>query len=469
MGANTCRGGTNGAGAAVPYAMNSGYAMLFQRLLGMTPRYPFEAVKTTTCFEHASRPYFTTSDVSDWQLVSVHALQSGEAYLQPYDLPTLRKTTDLGLKLPRISYYTTPAFLALWNTNDSNQHRVTANQTLLVALGQSFSSANGITPLSTAGLDAGHAVAGTDCNGCHKSLDPLRQFWANQFDYNDRNDFPARASFTGAAANPRPSTMGGVMAFGNVNAMGASMLDLGGLLLQVTDANDPAQPISRFALAMTQKLCYFANSTGCLETDPVFRKIAQGFEASNFNFPALVKELFASPLVTGAATTETFTNGGVQVSIARKDQLCASLSGRLGRDVCALSVPLPSSTQNATLKIATSIPADAFSRGSEIPITASDPTLFFRAASEMLCENVANQVVDGSAPVYASTDSMGAMARMVTDIMGYPPSDGHYAMALQILQEHYSAVTAAKGTASNALKSVFTLACESPTSLSLGI
>lgn len=470
-GFNTCRGGMNGAGQAVPYAMNSGYAMLFQRMLGMTPRYPFEAVQQTTCFEHPSKPYFTTSDLSDWSLVTVRPLQSGESYIQPFDLPTLRKTTELPLKLPRFGYYTTPAFLALWNTNDSNQHRVTANQTLLVAYGQSFSAANSIVPLSAAGLDSAHSVAGSECVGCHKSLDPLRQFWASQFDFNDRNDFPAKASFTGAAANPRPSSTGGLLAFGSVNAMGASMADLGGLLQQNVDHSDSNQPINRFALSMTQKLCYFANATACVESDPEFRRVAHDFEASNYNFPSLVKELFSSPLVTGASQTDTFTDGGVLVSIARKDQLCASLKSRLGLDVCALSAPLPTSAQNTTIKIATAIPADAFSRGSEIPVTASDPTLFFRAATEMLCENVATQVVDASSgsSVFASSDAQGAMAKMVTDIMGYPPSASHYADALGVLKEHYSAVMGAKNTATNALRSTFVLACESPTSLSFGL
>jgi len=470
-GFNTCRGGMNGAGQAVPYAMNSGYAMLFQRMLGMTPRYPFEAVQQTTCFEHPSKPYFTTSDLSDWSLVTVRPLQSGESYIQPFDLPTLRKTTELPLKLPRFGYYTTPAFLALWNTNDSNQHRVTANQTLLVAYGQSFSAANSIVPLSAAGLDSAHSVAGSECVGCHKSLDPLRQFWASQFDFNDRNDFPAKASFTGAAANPRPSSTGGLLAFGSVNAMGASMADLGGLLQQNVDHSDSNQPINRFALSMTQKLCYFANATACVESDPEFRRVAHDFEASNYNFPSLVKELFSSPLVTGASQTDTFTDGGVLVSIARKDQLCASLKSRLRLDVCALSAPLPTSAQNTTIKIATAIPADAFSRGSEIPVTASDPTLFFRAATEMLCENVATQVVDASSgtSVFASSDAQGAMAKMVTDIMGYPPSASHYGDALGVLKEHYSAVMGAKNTATNALRSTFVLACESPTSLSFGL
>jgi hypothetical protein len=140
--------------------------------------------------------------------------------------------------------------------------------------------------------------------------------------------------------------------------------------------------------------------------------------------------------------------------------------------VCSLTVPLPTTTQAATVKIATSVPADAYSRGSEVPITASDPTLFFRAATEMLCENVATQVVDATSgtTVYASTDSTNAIAAMVQNIMGYPPSDGdHYSQAIQILTEHYTSVTAAKGTATNALRSTFTLACESPTSLSFGL
>ena len=75
-----------------------------------------------------------------------------------------------------------------------------------------------------AGLDTAHSVAGSECFGCHKSLDPLRQFWATQYDFNDRNDFPTRGTFNGGAANPRPTTIGGALAFGNVNATGANML-----------------------------------------------------------------------------------------------------------------------------------------------------------------------------------------------------------------------------------------------------
>src|SRR4029077_1541582 len=100
---------------------------------------------------------FTTEDVSTWSWVTLRPLNSGETRLLAYDLPNIRKATELGLASPRFGLYTTPSYLALWNTNDSNQHRVTANQTLLIALGQSFTSASSITPLSMHGLDMHHS------------------------------------------------------------------------------------------------------------------------------------------------------------------------------------------------------------------------------------------------------------------------------------------------------------------------
>jgi len=467
-----CRGG-----AIVATGMFNGTSLLFQRLLGFTPRFPFSG--NPTCFEQASKPYLTTGDLTDWQWVTIN--HNSSATTRPatlsFQLPTLRTWTSMSLSLPRVGFYTTPAFLALWNTNDSNQHRVTANQTLLVALGQALSSANSITPLSMSGLDNAHSVAGSECLGCHKLLDPLRQFWATEYDFNDRNDFPAANRFTGGGANPRPSATGGVLAFDDVNATGGNMYALGPLLMQVTDSQVSGQTVSRFAMAVTQQLCYYANSSGCLETDPEFRRVAIAFQNDNYQFPTLIRELFSSPLVTNATTTMTTEQNGVTISISRRDQICASLSNRLGiADVCSLGVPLPSSTQSATLKIVNSVATDAFSRGSEIPVTPADPTLFYRAASEMLCENVAAKVVDATGSMYQSASYANAISDMVARVVGYSPADAHYAMAVQILTEHYNNALAssqnsgsAASKATNALRSTFALACQSPTSLSFGL
>jgi hypothetical protein len=124
--------------------------------------------------------------------------------------------------------------------------------------------------------------------------------------------------------------------------------------------------------------------------------------------------------------------------------------------------------QRAAFRIAGSVPADTFSRGAESPVTPATPTLFFRAASEMLCENVAAKVVDVTGSRYSSTDVDTALADMVVTIMGYTPMDPHHDPALQILHSHYTE-SLAGGTATNALRSVFSLACQSPTSLAFGL
>src|SRR5690606_17016788 len=146
----------------------------------------------------------------------------------------------------------------------------------------------------------------------------------------------------------------------------------GNLLAQIVDTTVEDDPVNRFAIAMTQSLCFYANSAECSLTDPEFRRVAKSFEQSDFSFPTLVSELFASPLVTGSASTESTAASGAVVSIARRDHLCTALSHRLGvEDVCGLDVPRPNSTQQATIDMAEAIVADAFSRGSERPVTPS--------------------------------------------------------------------------------------------------
>ena len=114
--------------------------------------------------------------------------------------------------------------------------------------------------------------------------------------------------------------------------------------------------------------------------------------------------------------------------------------------------------------------ADAFSRGSQLPVTSSEPNLFYRAASELVCEAVAAQVVDATTgTVYSSSSYQTAISDMVVNIMGVPASDPHYAAVLSALQAHYAAAIAAKATATSALRSTFSAACQSPTSLALGI
>jgi hypothetical protein len=272
------------------------------------------------------------------------------------------------------------------------------------------------------------------------------------------------------------------------------MTDLGPLLLKVTDG-DAKKPTPLFATQVAQQLCFWANSAPCATDDPVFRGVVQDFVAANYNFPALVKELFSSALITGAAATSTFPadstgNETVPVSISRQAHLCAALSNRLNvPDLCALTAAVPTSAQNTTVTIAGSVAQDAFSRGSQTPVTPSYPDLFYRAATEELCENLANQVVDATGSPFTSsstscTNGDGVLTKMVEQVMGIAPSDPIHDQALQILQTHCAAATATKstttggrptggGTAASGqttgLRSTFVLACESPTSLGIGL
>jgi hypothetical protein len=348
---------------------------------------------------------------------------------------------------------------------------------MIASVGLGFTAELEITPVSTVGLDEEHAATEPLCYACHKSLDPLRNFWANEFDYNDRNDFADNQqggmggpTFGTSATAPRPTDKGGAVAFGNVNEEGADMLSLGPMLLSIKDS----QGMPRFAIAMAQQLCYWADSAGCAEEDNEFRRVVQAFIDSDYDFKTLVVELMSSPLVTNFSDTTTFETRNVVVSVTRRDHLCAALGNRLDLgDVCGLDYAFPysngfgggdseSETIRAVFRIAGTIAADAFSRGSEVPVTPSIPTLFYAAGSELLCENVAGKVVGA---VYNGKEDI---PDMVSDVMGYTTSEPEHDSAVTILEEHYDAALLASN-ADNALKSTFALACQAPTSLGLGI
>jgi hypothetical protein len=375
------------------------------------------------------------------------------------------------------------------------------NQTLLAALGQSFTSDNDLTPLSEVGLASSHTTTSGECYGCHKSLDPMRMFFGNQYDFNDRNDFVANP-FSGSQPNPRPTgALQAGFAFADVNwaapSTGTSLSDLGPLLLQATDqdTSDPGGPLPLFALSVAQQLCFWGNSNACSPSDPAFRAVVADFVSSKYNFPSLVKELFSSALMTGAVATATYPadsagSATVPISISRQFHLCAALSNRMGvSDVCALQAAVPTSAQSTTLTIAGSVAADAFSRGSQTPVAPAYPDLFYRAATEELCENVAKLVVDATGGPYTSSSTScangdGLLTKFVEQVMGLNPSDSLHEGALGILENHCAMAAKVKttttgggfggGTTStsaqtNSVRSTFVLACESPSSLGIGL
>jgi len=417
---------------------------LFNLLLGRVPDDPgFTGTGTLPCRAFNTAPQFLDSDFTDWREVTMRAPGASESPSAFWDLPTLRNAGEVVVTLPRTGFFTTPAFFANWQTNSSNQNRVSMNQTLIVALGKSFDGAGSTVPVSENGVDQEHA-SDPACYACHRTLDPMRQFFRQSFtiQYGQQTD-------AGVIAQNGEFAFDGVTGTGT----GRGVLDLADLL-----ATHP-----RFAAAWAQKLCTWADSAPCSEDDPEFLRVAKAFRDSGHDFRVLAREMLSSPLVTGTASTKTFTDRGYVVSIARADHLCAALSNRLGlAGACQVN--------GTTRNLSATLPVDAYSRGAESPVLTSDTSLFYRSITENLCRALADQVVDvGAAPRFSSKSPAAAVDDMVRSVMALVDGDARQSGATTILNEHYAAALKTGATARDALKSTFVLACSSPTAVSVGL
>jgi hypothetical protein len=117
--------------------------------------------------------------------------------------------------------------------------------------------------------------------------------------------------------------------------------------------------------------------------------------------------------------------------------------------------------------IARVLPSDAYSRGSDEPVLANDPNLFFRTGMENLCATLANKLIDNqNSGRWSSGSPQPAFADFVHTLMGV--GTARDATPLQILSEHFASARAAGLSASDALKSTFVLACMSPSITGMG-
>jgi hypothetical protein len=379
----------------------------------------------------------TDADFNDWRLVDIGTATGAAPAPLFYDLDSLRGATKINLKLPRVGFFTSPAFLANWDTNDDNQFRVTASQTVITALGEIFSPADLTPTLRTDGLNDAHTAPGSTCYGCHQFLDPMRLYFG-------------KALSTKYQAPEKPMT--GTASF----AFDGSSHDAGDLYtLADTLISHP-----HFADAWVQKLCYYANSQACDEKDPEFQRISAVFVASKYDFKAMAAELFASPLVTGAVETQTFKNEAYLVSITREQHLCQLLDKRLGQTgTCALAA-----------SFANLIPDDDFSRGSAVPVQPAVTSLFHFSAAEKLCDKVASKVVGTTATaLFNPNQPDAALDSLTQNLMGLSPIHSRYATARAALADHLAQAKVGGATPTIALRSAFTLACLSPDVVALGL
>jgi hypothetical protein len=411
-------------------------------------------ISGTSCPGGAGTGQLTAADYADWTMTTIRPPNGAETPTAFYDLQALRGGASMVLKRPYVGFFTTPAFFANWQTNTSNQARVTINQTLIVATGAQIDGTDTTTPSGTPGLDATHAATPA-CVNCHQLLDPTRSIFSSTFSWN-----------YGMQTDPTWQNQKGLFAFQGVETALGSIYDLGKTLA--------AHPL--FATAWAEKLCYYVNSEACTPTDPELLRLVDAFKASNYSWNALVKAVVTSPITTHAVTTATATTNGEVVAVSRRDHLCASWNARLGfTDICALDVSKAPVAPASALAIVGGLPSDGYGRGSVAPVLPNEPTLFYRSGIENLCETIAGLVIDAKAPppgakTWSSAQSDAAIPEFVSLVMGLPASDPRAAGALSALQAHFAAAKQQAGIAAgDALKSTFVAACLSPSAVSMGM
>jgi hypothetical protein len=402
----------------------------------------------------AKAAQLVAGDFADWTMVTLRQPNAGEATTAFYDLPSLRAATELVLATPRVGFFSTPAFFANWQTNISNQMRVTMHQTLIVATGSSIDGTDGTNPPGTPGLDATHAGQGA-CFGCHMVLDPTRSIFSATWSWNYHNQVDSKWT-----------SQPGIFAFRNVVQPVRSLADFGGVL-----ANHPL-----VASGWVQKLCYYVNSAACDAVDPEFLRIVNLFQSSGYAWNALVKTLVTSPITTHAVETRTAQTNGDVIAVSRRDHLCAALNARLGfTDVCGLDALGKRAMATTIPEIVSGLPSDAYGRGAVAPVLPNQPTLFFRAGTENICEAVAAQVVDPASSQpglkqWSSTQPDTAIADFVGTLMALTPSDARSAPLQALLKAHFTAATQQPGVnATQALRSTFVVACLAPSAVSVGL
>lgn len=382
------------------------------------------------CPDFDGNAVMNNGDFGDWREVELQTLGAEDPKTPYYDIPALRNASTLGLEIPRTGFFSTPAYLAKWRSNEDNSYRVTTNQALIVALGQSFDSENVTTPLDDSGLSDDHADPSTECYGCHVMLDPMRNFFMKEFDADFYSALDEEVDVTPSFAF-----------YGHV-VEGTDLTDFGLAL-----ATHP-----RFALAWTQKLCYLANSQHCDETDPEFQRIVQLFVDSGHDFRELVVALFSSPLVTGAERTQTHDEVEYLVSITRRAHLCHTLDTRLGTgNVCG-----------GNNNVANAVPEDAWSRGSATPFQPAASSLFYAASMESFCDDLAKDLVDEEGSVLQSTDMDAAVTFLVENLMDLSPEDTRNPVARDAIEQHVEDARMLTNNDRIVLESAFTLACTSP-------
>jgi len=380
------------------------------------------------------------TDFTDFRFVEFKQADPNAPFDAPpfWDVPSWRKVKEndtVASRLPRAGFMTTPIFFNNWATNDDNQFRVTINQAMIVALSATFRVGEATTPLVTDGIPTMHTDANADCYGCHRQMDPMRNWFQDSFG-------SAYQSVRGTLASYKPG-----FAFGGVTFSGG-------------DFDAFAKGLAEHPMvaeAWTQKLCWAANGAPCNTSDPEFARVAKAWKDSNFSWKTLIAELYSSPLVTGLVPTTTWQSSDLPVSIVRGQHLCAALDARVP-GLCE---------QHGISSTIGLVPSDRFNRATVDPDVPTEPTAFSIAALESLCTQVAIKMVGKGD--YKSSTPKTTIPNIAEQLLGVPVGHSRHDVLVSGMQEHFDNAQKMGATADQAMQSALILGCMSPDAAGMGL
>ena len=394
-------------------------------------------------------------DYNDWRFVNLTQAASNTASMPYNNLAGIRAVqsgANYPLYLPRVGFFNTLAFQLKWATNEDNQFRVTTNQTLIGALGATFTPADATPHANLAALDPVHAPTTTSCYQCHRLMDPMRDVFKFSYGWAYR-----------ANAGPNSGTL-------QSGAPRSPSFSFFGVQKPLTSVENFAQTVAThplFADAWTQKLCMYVNSGPCNKSDARFAQVSNAFKNSNFNFRTLVRELMSSGLVVGEWIG--IEGSAPFVSAARSNHLCHALKKRYQQYAAANGISYtPTSICGSSSVAVSAMSEDSVARGVANFTLSPAITGFSYRAAEVICETAAKEIA-GSTNGFSTSNIDKAVLDIVTYIMGLPANHPRHAASVAAIKSVYTNATSAGLTPKLAMEEAFVVGCVSPDLTGVGL
>ena len=405
-------------------------------------------------------------DFQDWRFIEFVDSPNVIAYSNLVE--TRQASGQYALQIPRVGFFNTLAFQFRNPTNVGNDFRVSASQSLIVALNETFEAGDLTEPGDLSALDEQHADTGSVCYQCHKNLDPVRETFRGHYD----------TDFARSLGGDKVSS-----AFAFRGHTGpADTVDQ----LAQTIASHPL-----FAQSWTAKMCDYFNSATCDQSNPEFVRLTKLFQSSGFSLKTLIVELLSSPIVTekggGSETAGPSDFSSGLISASRRNHICRALNVRyrqvLERKGRPLEIPEDDVCQ-ITLGAQSAIGVlseDVTVRGVAGLVHSPESNAFTNLALEQFCEEVARRTVstDRALPgelilrgfdCCEESDVSESVTNIVELIMGLPPKHPRHQAVKETLQRIYDhGIAEVSLNPRRILREVFTFACTSPDVSGLGL